>query len=247
MSRPRRLPARGQWWAGTVALAVLLAGCGGDSSAAGPGPDDPAAAERALAGAASPIAACAGLTTSPAGASPAIVGRDSGMSGALDRPATRPKMRASGGDGGGEGDGGEGARMLPDLTLGCLGDGEPVALRELRGPAVVNIWASWCGPCVDELPHLLRARDELGRQVRFLGIAISDRAGHARDWMSFNGATYPSLQDPSGSVRGPLRVPGPPVTLFLGPDGRIVEEHYGAFTSAEQIVDEVEEHLGHRT
>lgn len=136
------------------------------------------------------------------------------------------------------------ARRLPNVRLSCLGDAQKVDLSGLRGPALLNVWASWCGPCKEELPYLTAARNALGDQVEFVGIAIVDDDAQSRRWLSFHGVTWPSLSDPEGRVRGPLRVPGPPVTFFIGSDGSIEGTHYGAFTSARQVEDEVRKHLG---
>ena len=133
---------------------------------------------------------------------------------------------------------------MPDISLGCLGGGRPITLRALRGPMVLNVWASWCGPCRDELPYLIEARTALKNQVRFLGIDLRDEDAPAREWMSYNGVTWPSLADPKGSIRGPLQVPGPPVTLFVNSDGPVAGVHYGQFTSAAQVQDAIAEHLG---
>lgn len=133
---------------------------------------------------------------------------------------------------------------LPDLTLDCLGDGAPIALRDLRGPLVLNVWASWCLPCADELPHLSAAHEALGAKVEFAAIALTDKDDSSRDWLSFHGVNWPSLSDGAGKIRGPLRIPGPPVTLFVRSDGTVAEVHYGAFTSASQVRDAIAEHLG---
>ena len=135
-------------------------------------------------------------------------------------------------------------RTLPDLTLDCLGGGDPVTLRDLRGPLVLNVWASWCVPCREELPFLTAAHDALGERVRFLGVDVDDDARPAREWMSFHGVAWPSLFDHQGTVRGPLRIPGPPVTLFVNSAGSIAGVHYGAFTSAAQVQDAITQHLG---
>lgn len=154
----------------------------------------------------------------------------------LDQPLSDSSAKAPAKDGK--------ARSLPDLALTCLGGGEPVTLRDLRGPMVLNVWASWCGPCRAELPYLQEAHTALGSQVRFVGLAMKDDDGPSREWLSYNGIDWPSLADNKGSIRGPLGVPGPPVTLFVNSDGRIVSVHYGQFTSARQVSDAIAEHLG---
>jgi thiol-disulfide isomerase/thioredoxin len=135
-------------------------------------------------------------------------------------------------------------RTLPDLSLSCLGGGPPVTLRGLRGPMVLNVWASWCGPCREELPFLVATHAALKDRVRFLGIDLRDDDGPAREWLSYNGVGWPSLADAKGSIRGPLSVPGPPVTLFVNSAGQVVGVHYGQFTSAAQVQAAIAEHLG---
>ncbi|MGQ0623807.1 MAG: TlpA family protein disulfide reductase [Sporichthyaceae bacterium] len=137
-----------------------------------------------------------------------------------------------------------GGKALPDLRFECLGEGGALTLADLRGPMVLNVWASWCGPCRDELPYLSEAQAALGASVRFAAIALADTDDDSRSWMSYFGMTWPSLADPKGSVRGPLRIPGPPVTLFVRSDGTLGKTHYGAFTSTRQVMDAVTEQLG---
>ena len=67
---------------------------------------------------------------------------------------------------------------LPELTLPCLGPGEPVQLAGLTGrPRLVNIWASWCGPCRAEMPWLQQAHDT--GAVDVLGVDAEDQASAA--------------------------------------------------------------------
>lgn len=65
-------------------------------------------------------------------------------------------------------------RAAPDFALQTL-DGQPVTLASLRGrPVVLNFWASWCIPCLDEHPLLLQAARALGERVTFLGVVYQD-------------------------------------------------------------------------
>jgi len=133
---------------------------------------------------------------------------------------------------------------LPGLSLSCLGGGPVVRLADLRGPAVLNVWASWCGPCAQEIPYLLAAHRALGPTVRFVGLDLADDPADARAWNALHQVDWPSLRDPDGSIRGPLRVPGPPVTFFIGSDGGVIAVHYGAFTSTDDVRQEVARRLG---
>jgi hypothetical protein len=84
-------------------------------------------------------------------------------------PRTEPRPGVAGG--------------LPDIALPCLGGGRDVNLAGLRGPMVVNLWASWCEPCREELPVLQEYAERARRQVRVLGVDFEDTGrGSATRW-----------------------------------------------------------------
>lgn len=131
-----------------------------------------------------------------------------------------------------EGSGDEDADRLPPLELPCLNESRKVDVSRLAGPAVVNLWASWCGPCRKEMPVLAEAaRRNPG--VRFVGINTQDRPEAAADFLARTGVTYPQLVDIDGLVLADTRVPGLPVTLALDADGRVVERVIGEISEAE--------------
>lgn len=127
---------------------------------------------------------------------------------------------------------------LPSLTLACLGEGESVRLSDLRGPLLINVWASWCGPCQVETPVLAAFADAHGDRVAVLGVDIGDsRTGGlaaAARW----GASFPSVQDPAEALRDALRPPylGPPATYLLRADGTVAPLILGEITGEEQIL-----------
>ena len=102
--------------------------------------------------------------------------------------------------------------------------------RERGTPVLVNIWASWCGPCRQEAPLLAAASRTYGDRVRFVGVDILDERGSARDFMHASGWTYPSIYDPNGSIRDGLGVLGQPATLFYAADGTLVKTWLGPLT-----------------
>lgn len=107
-------------------------------------------------------------------------------------------------------------------------------LGQLQGtPVVVNIWASWCGPCNEEAPFLASAGREYGDEVQFLGVDILDSRGDARGFLAQYGWSYPSVFDPTGSIRDGLGVLGQPATLFYSADGTLVSSYTGAIPEAE--------------
>jgi thiol-disulfide isomerase/thioredoxin len=119
---------------------------------------------------------------------------------------------------------------VPDITLEGLA-GEPVALTSWPGKAlVINFWATWCTPCLKEIP-MLKALKEERNDVEIVGIAIFDDrdkvAAFARD-MAFN---YPALhgQSERGDATmafGPV-IQNLPFTLFAAPDGSMLGAHVG--------------------
>lgn len=134
---------------------------------------------------------------------------------------------------------------LPDVTLDCLGPGPGVTLSQLRGtPMVVNVWASWCPPCAQEMPYVESVRRHTHGSVRFLGIDLLDRSGSALAAVKRLGMHFPSVQDPDGSVRSSLKVPGPPVTLLVDAQGRVVHRHVGQLSSAAELRGLVHRYLG---
>jgi cytochrome c biogenesis protein CcmG/thiol:disulfide interchange protein DsbE len=113
---------------------------------------------------------------------------------------------------------------LPEFTLADYQH----ALGELRGtPVVVNVWASWCGPCREEGPLLAAAHRSFGDRVRFLGVDVLDERDSARAFMDRYGWGYPSVYDPTGAIRDGLGLLGQPVTLFYDAGGRLVDTWTG--------------------
>ncbi len=124
-------------------------------------------------------------------------------------------------------------RNAPDFTVTDL-DGTPIRLTDLRGrPVVVNFWASWCGPCVEEFP-LLRdaAARHAGEGLVVIGIVYRDRSEAARDFMVRNGATWAAAMDPGERVATDYGILGAPETYFIGRDGTIVARQIGQISAS---------------
>ena len=134
---------------------------------------------------------------------------------------------------------------LPAVTYRCLGHGPDVDLSTLRGtPLVVNVWASWCPPCIAEMPILTSAAADLRGEVQFLGVDIQDRDAAALEMLMAFGADFPSVVDEAGQIRGQLAISGPPVTFFVDERGVIVGRHDGALLSTEYFDALLEQYLG---
>lgn len=129
---------------------------------------------------------------------------------------------------------GEGAasRPAPELPREVLA-GPRTDLASLRGkPAVVNFWASWCGPCKEEAPELKRFDREIGDRAALVGVDWGDAAGNARDFIAKSGWKYPVLRDPSQRVGTAYGLNGLPTTFVLDADGNIVRTLQGPQTAS---------------
>lgn len=135
---------------------------------------------------------------------------------------------------------------LPDVTLPCLGGGREVRLAGLRGkPMIINVWASWCGPCRQEAPFLSEVAKINKGNVIMIGIDHSDPSQHdAITFAQFSSWRYPQLADQKRLLRPALQLPNIPVTFFVRADGTVAARHAGAFTSADELRELSVQHLG---
>ena len=116
---------------------------------------------------------------------------------------------------------------LPEFDKGAY---DRMLARQRGTPVLVNIWASWCGPCRQEAPMLAAAHEANGDRVQFVGVDILDARDSARAFMHAYGWTYPSVFDPNASIRDGLGILGQPATLFYDADGHLVQRWLGPLT-----------------
>ncbi len=133
---------------------------------------------------------------------------------------------------------------LPDGTLLAFHSEDEVEVRDYVGePLVVNFWASWCGPCIEEMPDIQQVADELEGRVTVLGINAQDRAASAREFAADLGITFDLVRDPDGSYFASVGGFGWPTTLLVDDDGIIRYRHTGLL-DADKLRDLLETHLG---
>jgi cytochrome c biogenesis protein CcmG/thiol:disulfide interchange protein DsbE len=124
-------------------------------------------------------------------------------------------------------------RAAPPLPTKAL-RGSAVDLAELRGkPALVDFFASWCGPCAEEAPTLRKLSASLGDRAAVVAVDWDDADGPARAFARRHGWTFPVLSDPAGTVGEEYGVTsGLPTSFVIGPDGRIVKVFLGPQSEA---------------
>jgi len=141
-------------------------------------------------------------------------------------------------------DAGPAADGAPDLALDCLGGGTLDLAQAPGVPTLVNLWASWCAPCREELPLLQQLSESAGEQVRGVGVDIQDGRSQGVSFATVAGLTFPLAFDGDGELAAELGLRGLPHTLFLAADGSVAHVESGGISSAEELRALVAEHLG---
>jgi cytochrome c biogenesis protein CcmG, thiol:disulfide interchange protein DsbE len=116
----------------------------------------------------------------------------------------------------------------PAFSLTPVDPGPPVSLASLKGrPVVLNFWATWCIPCVEEHEALATAARRLGDQAQFLGVVYEDEGPQVLQFLQQRGKAYPSLLDDDGKAAIAYGVYGVPETYFIDAQGTIVAKFVG--------------------
>jgi cytochrome c biogenesis protein CcmG/thiol:disulfide interchange protein DsbE len=114
----------------------------------------------------------------------------------------------------------------PAFDLNRLDGRGRIDLAILRGkkPMVLDFWASWCVPCIQESKRLEAARKRYGDQIAFIGVDTKDFSEDARRWQRKHGITYPSVHDGSGKVLAKWGGLPIPKIFFVARNGKVVGE-----------------------
>jgi DsbE subfamily thiol:disulfide oxidoreductase len=133
-----------------------------------------------------------------------------------------------------------------NFSLPSLDGNEKIDLKDFKGePIVINFWASWCGPCREEMPFLQKTWNEYkDKGIVFLGINVLDEEKNAKDFLNSFGISYINLKDSNGETANSYSVVALPATFFIDKQGKIVRRNYGAFvgsTNEKSFINSIEE------
>jgi cytochrome c biogenesis protein CcmG, thiol:disulfide interchange protein DsbE len=162
----------------------------------------------------------------------------------------------------GSGSGGDHGGKTPDYEKALAGAPKPLAnlydqadqllpggadafqqrLAELRGhPVVVNKWASWCGPCREEMPWLQRESAKRGTRIAFIGVDTMDSDSAAKDFLNEFPVPYPSYTDPDQDIARLINATvGTPATAIYDSSGEQVHVQQGQYASQAALAADIQ-------
>jgi cytochrome c biogenesis protein CcmG/thiol:disulfide interchange protein DsbE len=119
-------------------------------------------------------------------------------------------------------------RPAPQFSAPTLGGRSTMSLRSLAGrPVVLDFWASWCPPCVAELPVLQSAWRSAPPGTVIMGLDVNDTDDAAREAVAAAKVTYPNVVDGGGRIAGAYRVTGTPTIVVIDAEGSVVDHSLG--------------------
>lgn len=131
-------------------------------------------------------------------------------------------------------------RQADKLIPGGLDAYEP-RIAALRGyPVVVNVWASWCGPCRFEFQFLQQAAARYGKRVAFLGVNSEDSDDAAETFLAEAPVPYPSYTDPDKEIARSLGAGGYPDTAFYDRKGELLYFKQGPYDESSELRADIE-------
>ena len=133
---------------------------------------------------------------------------------------------------------------LRAVALTCFAGGGEARVTDLQAPTVVNLWASWCSPCLEELPAVQRYADRAKGSVAVVGVVTRDHRDTAQTVIDEKKLTFPMLEDQQQRLLVAVNRNALPVTLFVTADGRIAYIYNGTALDEASLELMVERYLG---
>lgn len=130
------------------------------------------------------------------------------------------------------------------ITLDCLDGTDGGSINGIKGPAIVNVWGSWCGPCKEEMPILRSFYEKAQGKLALIGVDVEEASSEdGRKFVENYGITWPNLYDADGKSRAYFGI-GVPVTWFIAADGNVAYKHIGVIKSEIELISMTSKYLG---
>ena len=130
------------------------------------------------------------------------------------------------------------------LFLDCLDGGVGATIDSIKGPAIINVWGSWCSPCKEEMPILRSFYEKAQGKVLLIGVDVEEASlEDGRKFVENNGITWPNLFDADGKSRAYFGM-GVPVTWFIASDGSVAYKHIGVLKNEIDLISLTSKYLG---
>ncbi len=130
------------------------------------------------------------------------------------------------------------------IKLDCLDGSSGASVNSLKGPMIINVWGSWCGPCKEEMPILRSFYKKVNGRVTLIGVDVEEASiADGRNFVIKNGITWPNLFDADGRSRAYFGM-GVPVTWFINPDGTVAFKHIGVIKNEIDLITLTSKYLG---
>ena len=134
--------------------------------------------------------------------------------------------------------------MENSIMLDCLDGTEGASINGIKGPAIINVWGSWCGPCKEEMPILRSFYEKAQGKLALIGVDVEEASiEDGRKFVENNGITWPNLYDADGKSRAYFGM-GVPVTWFIAADGNVAYKHIGVIKSEKELISMTSKYLG---
>ena len=154
----------------------------------------------------------------------------------LSRGESAPQLSENDGEAAVEGEDESARQPAPDFTV-YDSEGNEITLSALMDgkPTVLNFWASWCGPCRSEMPHIQEAYERLGGEVSFVMINMTDGQREtqesAEEYMAESGWTFPIYFDSDYDAAMTYGAYSLPQTYFIDAEGRLIAAARGSMSA----------------
>jgi thiol-disulfide isomerase/thioredoxin len=135
---------------------------------------------------------------------------------------------------------------IEELKMSCLDGSSEINYHSIKGPIIINVWASWCTGCKEEMPYFVDLYANpifKSGEIKLLGIDVDEKnADSGPNFIKSHGMSWPHLED-TDSRSKLVFGPGVPVTYFLDESGEVIHKHIGAYRSKSQLYEAVEKYF----